>query len=72
MRTSLSPDARQVLLALRALRAATAGAVAASSGLSLERATAALGELADAGAARCTGEGTWLAPPEPGGRGGDA
>lgn len=56
----LSPDARQVRLALRALEAATADAVAVASGLSLEAATAALGELAAAGAARGTAEGTWL------------
>jgi hypothetical protein len=56
----LSPDARQVLLALRALAAATSGAIAVASGLSLEAASAALGELAAAGAARCTAEGTWL------------
>lgn len=56
----LSPDARQVLLALRALRAATAGAIAVAAGLSLELAAAALDELALTGEARCTAEGTWL------------
>jgi hypothetical protein len=64
---TLSPDARQVLLALRALEAATAGALAVASGLSLEAATAALGELAAAGEARSTVDGTWLAPPLPAG-----
>lgn len=58
---TLSADARQVLLALRALRAATLGAVAVASGLSLELVAAALDELAVAGEARCTPEGTWLA-----------
>ena len=60
-----SPDARQVLLALRALKAATAGAIAVSSGLPLAVAAAALEELAVAGEARCTAEGTWVLPPEP-------
>jgi hypothetical protein len=55
----LSPDARQVLLALRALRAATIGALAVASGLSLAHAAAALDELAGAGEARCTPDGTW-------------
>ncbi len=55
----LSPDARQVLLALRALRAATTGAIAFASGLSLELAASALDELELAGEARCTPEGTW-------------
>jgi hypothetical protein len=57
---ALSPDARQVLLALRALEAATSGAIAVAAGLSLQHAAAALDELAAAGEARCTPEGTWL------------
>ncbi len=66
----LSPDARQVLLALRALRAATTGAVAFASGLSLELAAAALDELELAGEARSTPEGTWHSGRgEPGSRG---
>lgn len=65
----LSLEARQVLLALRALEAATAGALAVASGLPLALATAALDELAAAGEARCTPEGTWLVPPPRGGRG---
>ncbi len=60
-RSRRSPDARQVLLALRALRAATGGAVAVAAGLSLELAAAALDELAAAGEVRSTPEGTWLA-----------
>jgi hypothetical protein len=58
-RSRLSPEARQVLLALRALRAATTGAIAVASGLSLPHAAAALDELALAGEAYCTQEGTW-------------
>ncbi len=60
IRPTLSPDARQVLLALRALRAATSGALSVASGVSLEVAAAALDELAAAGEARRTPEGTWL------------
>lgn len=65
----LSQDARQVLLALRALKAATSGALAVSAGLSLQHTAAALDELAASGEARCTPEGTWLVP---GPRGADA
>ena len=66
-RSRLSPDARQVLLALRALRAATTGALAVASGLSLALTAAALDELALAGEARCTPDGAWgVARPGPG------
>jgi hypothetical protein len=61
---ALSPDARQVLLALRALAAATSGAIAVASGLSPALTAAALAELAAAGEARCTPEGTWLVEAE--------
>lgn len=61
--TTLSPDANLARLALEALGAATTEAVGVSSGLSTERALAALEELLSAGRVGHGDDGTWFVPP---------
>lgn len=70
MASPLSLDAKLASLALAALKAATAEAVGAASGLPADRARAALEELRAAGVASRSDVGTWTMPaPAASGRG---